>query len=169
LRVKLHNVAKVNVPKLKALGAAGVVTVGDGVQAIFGTRAENYKTDIQEYLKIAGPEADQLEEPSPIQPASAAEAVSKLRDPGAARKAAAFITALGGLKNIRRIEACAETRLRLVLQDFAKLDENGLRAAGISGVVKLSDGVVHLIAGFNADQYATEMRGQLAAEPAQVA
>ena len=44
--------------KLKALGAAGVVRVGNGVQAIFGPLSENMKTDMQEYLKTAGSEAD---------------------------------------------------------------------------------------------------------------
>ena len=40
LRVKLKDAGKVNADKLKALGAAGVVMVGDGVQAIFGTRSD---------------------------------------------------------------------------------------------------------------------------------
>jgi hypothetical protein len=38
--------------KLKALGAAGVVMVGDGVQAIFGTRSDVLKTEIGDYLKF---------------------------------------------------------------------------------------------------------------------
>ena len=61
LRVKLHDVTKASADKLKALGAAGVVVVGDGVQAIFGTQSENLKTEMQEYLKTAGPEADEIE------------------------------------------------------------------------------------------------------------
>ena len=40
--------------------------VGDGVQAIFGTRSDVLKTEIGEYLKIAGPEADEVEPPSPV-------------------------------------------------------------------------------------------------------
>ena len=43
LRVKLADVTKASPDALKALGAAGVVTVGDGMQAIFGTRSENLK------------------------------------------------------------------------------------------------------------------------------
>ena len=66
LRVKLADVTKASPDKLKALGAAGVVVVGDGMQAIFGTRSENLKTEIGEYLKTAGPEADEIEEPSPV-------------------------------------------------------------------------------------------------------
>ena len=52
LRVKLQDPGKVNAQKLKALGAAGVVMVGDGVQAIFGTRSDVLKTEIGEYLKM---------------------------------------------------------------------------------------------------------------------
>ena len=66
LRVKLHEVSKADAAKLKALGAAGVVVVGDGVQAIFGTQSGNLKTDMEEYLKTAGPEADEIEEVSPV-------------------------------------------------------------------------------------------------------
>ena len=66
LRVKLADVTKASAEKLKALGAAGVVVVGDGVQAIFGTQSENLKTEMQEYLKTAGPEADEVEAPSPV-------------------------------------------------------------------------------------------------------
>ena len=87
LRVKLHDVTKANSDKLKALGAAGVVVVGDGVQAIFGTQSENLKTEMEEYLKTAGPEADEVEAPSPVHAPAAAGVVSKLRDPDAAEKA----------------------------------------------------------------------------------
>ena len=162
LRVKLADVSKANPEKLKALGAAGVVVVGDGVQAIFGTRSENLKTEMEEYLKTAGPEADEVEEPSPVHAPPAAGVISKLRDPDAARKAAAWIAALGGAGNIERVDACAETRLRVVLRDDTRVDEAALRAAGIEAVIKLPGRTLHLLAGLNADQYAAEMRGQLA-------
>ena len=162
LRVKLHDVAKANPEKLKAIGAAGVVVVGDGVQAIFGTQSENLKTEMQEYLNTAGPEADQVEAPSPVQAPQAAGVVSKLRDPDAPRKVAAWIAALGGAGNVERVDKCAETRLRVVLRDPATADENGLTTAGVDAIVRLPANVVHLLVGLNADQYAAEMRAQLA-------
>jgi PTS system glucose-specific IIC component len=118
---------------------------------------------MQEYLKTAGPEADELDEPSPIKAPAPAGLQPKLRDPDAARKASAYIAALGGKANIARVDACAETRLRLVLRDEKQLDEAALKAEGVSAVVKLPEHTVHLLAGLNADQYAAEMRGQLAA------
>lgn len=142
--------------------------IGDGVQAIFGTQSEDLKTEMQEYLKTAGPEADQVEEPSPVKAPAPAGLEPPLRDPDAARKADAYIAALGGRANIVRVDACAETRLRLVVRDASMVREPGLKAAGIAAVVTL-DGAraqgghtLHLLAGLNADQYAAEMRGQLA-------
>jgi PTS system glucose-specific IIC component len=162
LRVKLNNVTKASPEKLRALGAAGVVVVGDGVQAIFGTQSENLKTEMQEYLKTAGPEADQIEEPSPVKTVPPAGIQPPLRDPDAARKAHAYIAALGGKANIVRVDACAETRLRLVVHDESRIQEAELRNEGIAAVVKLDGQTLHLLAGLNADQYAAEMRAQLA-------
>jgi PTS system glucose-specific IIC component len=163
LRVKLNDVTKANPDKLKALGAAGVVVLGDGVQAIFGTQSGNLKTDMEEYLKTAGPEADQIEEASPVKAAAPAGIQPGLRDPDAARKANVYIAALGGKGNVVRVDACAETRLRLVLRDGNQIDEEPLRAEGIVAVVMIDDKTYHLLADLNADQYAAEMRAQLAA------
>jgi PTS system glucose-specific IIC component len=54
LRISVSDMSKVDVPRLKALGATGVVVVGQSAQAIFGTRSENLKTDMEAYLKQKG-------------------------------------------------------------------------------------------------------------------
>ena len=164
LRVQLKDVSKASAGKLKGLGAAGVIHLGDGLQAIFGTQSENLKTDIQEYLKTAGPEADLVEEPATGPRPLAAGLEPRLSDPDAARKAHLYIDALGGKANIIRVDACAETRLRLVLQDAGRIREDALKAEGIAAIVKVDGQTLHLLAGLNADQYAAEMRGQLAAK-----
>jgi PTS system glucose-specific IIC component len=163
LRVKLGDVTKASPEKLKALGAAGVVVVGDGVQAIFGTQSENLKTDMQEYLKSAGPEADEVEAPSPVNAPAPAGLAPPVRDPDAARKASAYIAALGGKANVVRVDVCAETRLRLVVRDQAQVREAALESEGIAAVAMLDNGILHLLVDLNADQYAAEMRSQLAA------
>jgi PTS system glucose-specific IIC component len=163
LRVKLADVGKVSADTLKALGAAGVVVVGDGVQAIFGTQSENLKTAMQEYLSTAGAEADEVAEPSPVKTTAPSGLQPRLRDPDAARRAQAYISALGGKANIVRVDACAETRLRLVVRDENRIQDAALKAEGIAALVRLDGGkTLHLLAGLNADQYAAEMRGQLA-------
>jgi PTS system glucose-specific IIC component len=164
LRIQLADVTKASPERLKALGAAGVVVVGDGVQAIFGTQSENLKTDMHEYLRSAGPEADEVEAPSPVRTPVPAGLAPPVRDPDAARKASAYIAALGGKANIVRVDACAETRLRLVVRDQTQVREAQLESEGIAAVMMLDNGkALHLLVGLNADQYAAEMRGQLAA------
>ncbi|GGP22917.1 PTS transporter subunit EIIC [Silvimonas iriomotensis] len=54
LRIAVDDPAKVDQASLKGLGAAGVMMVGNGVQAVFGTKSDNYKTDMDEYLKKGG-------------------------------------------------------------------------------------------------------------------
>ena len=50
----MNDIGKADQKRLKALGAAGVLVVGDNMQAIFGSRSENLKTDIEEYLTPVG-------------------------------------------------------------------------------------------------------------------
>ncbi len=51
LRVGVKDVAKVDQAKLKQLGAAGVVVAGSGIQAIFGTKSDNLKTDMDIWMQ----------------------------------------------------------------------------------------------------------------------
>lgn len=51
LRVSVADTEQVNQDQLKKLGAAGVVVVSGGVQAIFGTRSDNLKTDMDEWIR----------------------------------------------------------------------------------------------------------------------
>src|SRR6185436_10068369 len=50
LRMEVADRSKVDQARLKRLGAAGVVEVGNNVQAVFGTNAEALKNDIIEIL-----------------------------------------------------------------------------------------------------------------------
>ncbi len=50
LRMEVTDNSKVDQARLKALGAAGVIEVGNNVQAVFGTQAEALKNDIKDIL-----------------------------------------------------------------------------------------------------------------------
>ena len=50
LRMEVADKSKVDQARLKALGAAGVIEVGNSVQAVFGTQSEALKNDIREAL-----------------------------------------------------------------------------------------------------------------------
>lgn len=166
LRISVADMEKVNVAKLKALGASGVLKVGNNAQAIFGPRSENLKTDMEEYLKVAGPEADQLEAPAPVDALGNGNgngngAIEFATDTDAPRKVGEMIRALGGTANIRRVDAVALTRLRLEVADDGTVNRDALRSAGVQDVMHPNDHTLHLLVGLTAEQYAAEMNRQL--------
>lgn len=55
LRIEVADKADVDKARLKALGAAGVIEVGNNVQAIFGTQADALKSDINAALAHEAP------------------------------------------------------------------------------------------------------------------
>ena len=50
LRVSVNSVDAVDQAKLKQLGAKAVVVAGNGVQAIFGTKSDNLRTDMADWI-----------------------------------------------------------------------------------------------------------------------
>jgi PTS system glucose-specific IIC component len=158
LRVEVQEVARASPDRLKALGATGVVVVGNAVQAIFGTRSDNLKTDMEQYLRAGGAQS----EPGPAAPAvNAPRAPEPEPDPDLPGKARVLLGALGGPSNVSRIEACALTRLRLALGRESAVDEAALRAAGLF-LMRLPGPIVHVVVGPNAEAWAAEVRRQMA-------
>jgi PTS system glucose-specific IIC component len=145
LRVELNDVSRANAEALRGLGAAGVVQVGGGMQAIFGTRSENLKTDMEEYMRSGDAAAVPILPPA--EPAAVERPVVTLEH---RTLAAELLSALGGAANIARIEPCALTRLRVELRDARAVDETALAAAGASGVLRISDSVMHVVVGESA-------------------
>jgi PTS system glucose-specific IIC component len=162
LRISVNNPALVNEGRLKALGAAGVVRVGDAVQAIFGPLSENMKTDMQEYLKTAGSDAE-LDAagaaPAATGAAPVAETAPLAPNPTQQKARAEKIrAALGGAANITKLEALAATRLRVVLSDASQIDPAALKAAGVPATQAFSNGEFDLIVGLGAENLAGAMR-----------
>ncbi|WP_234004511.1 PTS glucose transporter subunit IIBC [Chromobacterium vaccinii] len=157
LRIAVQDTAKVDQPKLKAMGASGVVVVGSGIQAIFGPLSENLKTDMEIYLRSAGSDAELSSAPV----ASPAPAAAPAAPPAAAAKAdvSALKQALGGPANLGKVEAIAHTRLRVELKDAARFNEAAARAAGVSAVTQVAPGVLHLIVGDQATALAAALQG----------
>lgn len=86
----------------------------------------------------------------------------------AGSRAEGFVLALGGAANLASVDACT-TRLRLIVNDQAKVDEAALRALGAKGMVRPSDKALQVVLGPIADQVAGEIRavwGGPAATPA---
>ncbi|SAL28702.1 PTS system N-acetylglucosamine-specific transporter subunit IIBC [Caballeronia cordobensis] len=161
LRISVKNPALVDDARLKSLGAAGVLRVGNGVQAIFGPLSENMKTDMQEYLKTAGSDADlpaagaAAVTPDTVTAAATAAPVKE----GAQQKARAekIRAALGGAANIVKLEPLAATRLRVALGDASRVDAAALKAAGVPATQSLGNGEMDLIVGLEAENLAGAM------------
>lgn len=161
LRVTVKDPARVDQARLKALGAAGVMMVGNGVQAIFGTLSENMKTDMEEYLASAGAEADGgLSSSGAAQPAvlaTGSAAPAAAIEPWVREAAGPMLAALGGRGNLRKLDAVAFTRLRVELANGGRFDEAGARLAGVVAVMRVAPDVLHLIVGDKAEQFAAAM------------
>ncbi len=124
LRVVVADAARVDAPRLKALGATAVVSVADGVQAIFGTASENLKTDMEKYL--AGSRLAVVSDAGPI---------------------VHLHGALGGEGNIVSAQALSPNRLRVELKSGDGLRLEDLRALGIAAYQKIQPNLYHLIRG----------------------
>ena len=72
-------------------------------------------------------------------------------------RAGAFVAALGGTVNLSKVEACT-TRLRLIVEDQAQVDEPALRALGARGLLRPSAHALQVVLGPLADLIAAEMR-----------
>ena len=124
LRLILNDPSKADDAKLKALGATGVMHIGSGIQAVFGTASENLKTDMEEYLQTHSQNVPVAEKTF-----SFSEAVKK---------------ALGGENNIESGEHAADGGLHVRLKNQALLDEKKLREAGVEMMFKIDNGLIYL-------------------------
>jgi PTS system N-acetylglucosamine-specific IIC component len=75
-------------------------------------------------------------------------------------RAAAFVEALGGAKNLQSVDACA-TRLRLIVASQDVVDEPALKRLGARATVKVSSNALQVVLGPIADQVADEIRTRL--------
>jgi PTS system glucose-specific IIC component len=171
LRVAVKDPLKVDRARLKALGASGVVAVGNAVQAIFGPLSESLKTDMEEYLRTTTIGANSVAaqaSKTAVAPEPAAHMVSLVRQPPPAigaevapwlgEAAPPLLQALGGRVNLRSLEPVALTRLRVQLVDPTRFDEPAAKRAGVLAVLQAAPGVLHLIVGERAGQLAEAVR-----------
>ena len=164
LRVELLDNARANPDALRALGASGVMVVPGGMQAVFGTRSENLKTDMEEYMKSSGA-AIAAPATAPIPATPAAGARQAPLTPELRSRARAIIEALGGAENIVLAELCALTRLRVELRNADHISDAELTKAGALGAWRVSPNIVHVIVGEDAPELAeavAESRSELA-------
>ena len=149
LRIEVKDKSKVDKAALKAMGAAGVVEVGNNMQAIFGPKAESLKGEMEQAMASgeAAPAAA-----APAAPAAPAQADDGLPDTEAGK----LIRAFGGKANITNLDACI-TRLRIEVADKSKVDKAAIQKLGAAGVVEVGNNV-QAIFGPRADALKSEMQ-----------
>ena len=153
LRVSVADPTKVDAAKIKALGAAGVVEAGTAVQAVFGTRAGNIKSDIDEYLKkTPGEPAETPEAPRTM---AAEQAVPEAKQVEKAPPEAfeRLRAALGGAQNIASAVPAARTRLLVELKDKKALDRDALEKMGFAVFEPGEGRALQIIVGLDSERF----------------
>ncbi|MFA6311043.1 MAG: N-acetylglucosamine-specific PTS transporter subunit IIBC, partial [Sterolibacterium sp.] len=149
LRLQVQDNAGIDEAALKALGARGLIKPAAGsVQVVLGPEADIVADEIRTVLgqQQAAPSAALIGVTSAV---TSAPAASLLLD------RAAWIAALGGPSNVRQIEAVAGTRLRVVVGNAARIDEEALKSLGALALQNFSSGLVHVVLAKDAGGYAT--------------
>lgn len=124
LRVELHNMSAADISALKQLGAADVLVIGSGLQAIFGTNSENIKTEIEKLV---------------LQPVAATNPPNILGE--------TLWKSLGGIDNIADIQVVAETRIRIQVKNASRIRFAELQKTTGQRAVQVKSDVIHLIIG----------------------
>ncbi|HJV40699.1 PTS transporter subunit EIIC, partial [Caulobacter sp.] len=152
LRLIVGDQAAVDEAALKALGARGIVRPSDkALQVVLGPIADTVAGEIRQALE------------SPAPPAKAIRTLAKdvasptLEDD---RKARAIAAALGGAGNLKSVDVCS-SRLRVVLDDPAALDEAALAAVGVRGLVRVGENALHIVLGPDAERVGEVLRRSL--------
>jgi PTS system N-acetylglucosamine-specific IIC component len=89
LRMEVSDRAAVDKARLHALGAAGVMEVGDNVQAVFGTTSETLKDEIRAALAGAAPASTSDSDSAPVVPAPPSQDAASSDSAAQATEAAA--------------------------------------------------------------------------------
>jgi N-acetylglucosamine PTS system EIICBA or EIICB component len=162
LRLEVVDDSLVNEPALRTLGARGIVRPGRNVlQVVIGPQAEIVAGEIREAM--AGGEyaaiGAAIEKPAVSGEKVSGPSQERPVPTGAedAKVAHDLVSAFGGSSNVQLAEHVAVTRLRFVLRDGHQTDEEALKRIGVTGVMKASDNVWHVIAGQRAPAIAAAL------------
>ncbi|WP_407935925.1 N-acetylglucosamine-specific PTS transporter subunit IIBC [Cupriavidus necator] len=154
LRLNVADTGLVSEPRLKALGARGVLKRPPNVvQVVLGPQAEQVAGEIRGVLQQAEAAAAEMV------PARALTVTSF--DPGW------WIEALGGAGNIASVGVVAQTRLRVVVRERARVSAERLEGGSGSQLMWAGADTAHIVFGHPANEHAAAFQRALqAAAPA---
>lgn len=149
LRLSVNDTSKVNKEQLKTLGASGVLTIGQGVQAVFGPRSENLKTEMEEYLRMFQKNSHLKHYNNNTNEEENVKSLPTIKQHLWLQKnnleQEKVIDALGGKSNILDLKPIAYTRLFILLKDENLMKKNELKNLGIHEIMKFSQEKFHLL------------------------
>ena len=152
LRLVVMGQGGVDAARLKALGARGLVRPSDrDLQVVLGPQADQVAAEIR--AELARPTAKSS--PSAAAPAR----LTALADP---ERISALLAALGGPANVLGVQA-ASSRLRLEIQDRARVDEAALMDRGVRLLAWPAPRVLHLVMEPGAGSFAVTLKSKLSA------
>jgi len=166
LRLEVVDDSLVNEAALRALGARGIVRPSrNALQVVIGPQAEIVAGEIREAMASGEYAAIGPAVQTPVTngenatgPVSAGPVQTSAEDAAAAQH---LVSAFGGSSNVQAAENVAVTRLRFVLRDGRRTDEEALKRAGAGSVMKASENVWHVIAGQRAPAIAAALKLKL--------
>jgi len=166
LRLEVVDDSLVNEAALRTLGARGIVRPShNALQVVLGPQAEIVAGEIRDAMASGdyaplGPAVQKpaANEKTDAGPTSGAPVQADAEDAAAAQH---LVTAFGGSSNVQLTENVAVTRLRFVLRNGRKTDEEALKRAGAGDVMKASENVWHVIAGQRAPAIAAALKLKL--------
>ena len=139
LRVQLNSTTGITAEPFKKLGATNSVIMGNGIQVIFGTRSENIKNQLEQYLKTPRKE---------VTTSKRTHQVVKIKDLN-------LVKLLGGDKNIVESQLIANSRILIKVSNDQAVDFNQLKSEGQKQslmIEKYPQGIFHIIAGKNSKE-----------------
>jgi PTS system N-acetylglucosamine-specific IIC component len=164
LRLILADGAAIDERALKALGARGIVRPSaNAVQVVLGPIADQVAGEIRAAL-ASGPVVKNSGTVDRVPGRSSRpgeEGVgTRVTAPKSITDTHALLLALGGPKNVLKVETCS-SRLRVSVRASDTIDETALRAIGVRGVVMPRADSVHLVIGPSADAVAARLKAEL--------
>ncbi|WP_421739582.1 N-acetylglucosamine-specific PTS transporter subunit IIBC [Caulobacter sp.] len=151
LRLVVTGQGAIDEPRLKALGARGIVRPSDrALQVVLGPIADQVASEIRDAM---GGRQAQVQAPVSVPTPVVAPPVLA----GDTAQAERLVAALGGARNIETLSSCT-SRLRLVVLDPSAIDEAALKALGARGLARIGERTIHVVMGPQADALAEAIR-----------
>lgn len=165
LRVGVKEIDKVNREQLRTLGAAGVVIIGNAVQAVFGAASDQIRNNLAAYLQRQGRQ--------PLPAAIHAEPALTPPPPNddALARAERCIAILGGSANIERVLACATSRVRINLHRPLGQEPDFGNGTGVRDIMRIHERLYHLLVTEDAERLALaiqQLKNQHESQPPSV-